>query len=248
MNDVIELISKGGFMMVPILLCSVIGLALFLERLYQLQRTKVVPQRFVEIVSRHLQDGRFADAEALCHNNPSAVAAVLGSGIRYAGRDRELIKEVMEETGRREVFFLERFTNAIGSIATISPLLGLLGTVIGMISMFQRVVSAAQAQQANVDVGLLATGIWQALLTTAAGLMVAIPIFLAYRYVIGLIDRYAIEIEDLCLKAVEMLVPREQAPQERLMDGAEPSKPSEPGDEDQAEEVLSVVPPTKKAP
>lgn len=215
MNDVLDLIAKGGWMMAPIILCSVVGLALFLERLYQLQRTRILPSRFIEILSRHLQDGRFAEAEALCHNNPSTVAAVLGSGIRYAGRDRELIKEVMEEVGRREIFFLERFTNAIGAIATVSPLLGLLGTVIGMISMFQRVVAAAKAQQANVDVGLLATGIWQALLTTAAGLLVAIPIFLGYRYIMGLIDRYAVEIEDLSLKAVEMLVPQEQAPLDR---------------------------------
>ena len=212
MNAVLDLIAKGGWMMAPIILCSIVGLALFLERLYQLQRTRVLPSRFIEIVSRHLQDERFAEAEALCHSNPSAIAAVLGAGIRYAGRDRDLIKEVMEEVGRREIFFLERFTNAIGAIATIAPLLGLLGTVIGMISMFQRVVVAAQANQATVDVGLLATGIWQALLTTAAGLLVAIPIFLGYRYIMGLIDRYAVEIEDLGLKAVEMLVPKDQAP------------------------------------
>ena len=198
--------------MAPIILCSVIGLTLFLERLFNLQRTKVIPARFIEIVSRYLQDERFSEAEALCNNNPSTIAAVLGAGIRYAGRDRELIKEVMEEVGRREVFFLERFTNAIGAIATISPLLGLLGTVIGMISMFQRVVFAAEQNQASVDVGLLATGIWQALLTTAAGLLVAIPIFLGHRYIMSLIDRYAVEIEDLALKTVEMLVVKDQGP------------------------------------
>ena len=216
--------------MAPIILCSVIGLTLFLERLFNLQRTKVIPARFIEIVSRYLQDERFSEAEALCNNNPSTIAAVLGAGIRYAGRDRELIKEVMEEVGRREVFFLERFTNAIGAIATISPLLGLLGTVIGMISMFQRVVFAAEQNQASVDVGLLATGIWQALLTTAAGLLVAIPIFLGHRYIMSLIDRYAVEIEDLALKTVEMLVVKDQGPahefslkREGASDDVEPS-------------------------
>ncbi len=230
MNDVIDLIAKGGWMMAPIILCSVIGLTLFLERLFNLQRTKVIPARFIEIVSRYLQDERFSEAEALCNNNPSTIAAVLGAGIRYAGRDRELIKEVMEEVGRREVFFLERFTNAIGAIATISPLLGLLGTVIGMISMFQRVVFAAEQNQASVDVGLLATGIWQALLTTAAGLLVAIPIFLGHRYIMSLIDRYAVEIEDLALKTVEMLVVKDQGPahefslkREGASDDVEPS-------------------------
>ena len=215
MSEVFALIAKGGWLMVPIVACSIIGLAIFLERLWHLQRTKILPSRFLEVVSRLLQEGRFADAEALCHQNESPVAAVLAAGIRYAGQDREVIKEVMEETGRREIFFMERFTTALGAIATIAPLLGLLGTVIGMIRMFQRVVDAAQESQSMVDVGLLAQGIWQALMTTAAGLTVAIPVYLAYRYVLSRVDRYAVEIEDVGLRAVEMLVPNGQAPVDR---------------------------------
>lgn len=215
MNEVFELLTKGGWLMLPIVACSIAGLAFFLERLWSLQRNKILPPRFLEVVSRLLQEGRFERAEALCHENDSPVAIVLGAGIRYAGRDRDLIKEVMEEVGRREVFFMERFTNALGSIATIAPLLGLLGTVVGMIRMFQRVVLAADSGAAMVDVGLLATGIWQALMTTAAGLAVAIPTYLGYRYVLSRIDRYAVEIEDIGLKAVEMLVGDEQAPPSR---------------------------------
>ncbi len=215
MTEVFALISKGGWLMIPIIVCSIVGLAIFLERLWHLQRNRILPARFLEVVSRLLQEGRFADAEALCHQNDSPVAAVLGAGIRYAGQDRDLIKEVMEESGRREIYFMERFTGALGSIATIAPLLGLLGTVIGMIRMFQRVVGAAQESQSMVDVGLLAEGIWQALMTTAAGLTVAIPVYLAYRYVLGRVDRYAIEIEDVGLRAVEMLVPQNQAPADR---------------------------------
>ncbi len=215
MNEAFELISKGGWLMVPIITCSVIGLAFFLERVWNLQRNKIMPPRFLEVVSRLLQEGRFHDAEALCNRNDSPIAAVLGAGIRYAGQDRDLIKEIMEESGRREIYFMERFTNALGSIATIAPLMGLLGTVIGMIQMFQRVVGAADSGETMVDVGLLATGIWQALTTTAAGLMVAIPVYLGYRYIMGRIDRYAVEIEDVGLKAVEMLVEEGQAPGDR---------------------------------
>ena len=211
MSEVFELIAKGGWLMLPIVICSVVGLTFFLERLWNLQRKKIMPARFLEVVSRLLQQGRFEDAEALCHNNDSPVAAVLGAGIRYAGQDRDVIKEVMEEA----VYFMERFTNALGSISTIAPLLGLLGTVIGMIRMFQRVVGASQQGAAMVDVGLLATGIWQALTTTAAGLTVAIPVFLGYRYVLSRVDRYAVEIEDVGLKAMEMLVPSQQAPGDR---------------------------------
>lgn len=212
MTEVFEFLSKGGYFMLPILLCSVVGLALFLERLWSLQRAKIMPPRFLEVVSRLLQERNFSKAEDLCNRHDNPAAAVLSAGLRYQGRDREIIKEAMEEAGRREVFFLERFTNALGSISTITPLLGLLGTVVGLIRMFQQVVASAQQGQSMVDVGLLASGIWQALITTAAGLTVAIPVFLAYRYVLGRIDRYAVDLEDISTRAMEVLVPQAQAP------------------------------------
>lgn len=212
MSELFEFLSKGGLLMIPIGLSSVIGLALFLERLWSLQRTKVLPARFLEIISRLLQERRFQEAEALCMQHANPVAAILGAGVRYAGRERDLIKEVMEETGRREVFYLERFTNVLGSLSTITPLMGLLGTVVGLIQMFRRVVGSADAGQSMVDVGLLASGIWQALITTAAGLTVAIPIFLAYRYILSRVDRYAVEIEDVSLKALEYMVKPSQRP------------------------------------
>lgn len=219
MSELLEFLSKGGVLMIPIGASSIIGLALFLERLWSLQRTKILPARFLEIVSRLLQERRYAEAEALCmqHNNP--MASILGAGIRYAGRDRELIKEVMEETGRREIFFMERFSNVLGSISTITPLMGLLGTVVGLIQMFRRLVGGGEAAaQSMVDVSLLAGGIWQALITTAAGLSVAIPIFLAYRYVLSRVDRYAVEIEDVSLKAIELLVQSSQRPNAKIND------------------------------
>lgn len=227
MSELLEFLSKGGILMIPIGASSIIGLALFLERLWSLQRTKILPARFLEIVSRLLQERRYAEAEALCmqHNNP--MASILGAGIRYAGRDRELIKEVMEETGRREIFFMERFSNVLGSISTITPLMGLLGTVVGLIQMFRRLVGGGEAAaQSMVDVSLLAGGIWQALITTAAGLSVAIPIFLAYRYVLSRVDRYAVEIEDVSLKAIELLVQSSQRPNANIND-----EPSLEGDE-----------------
>ena len=226
MSELFEFLSKGGFLMIPIAACSVLGLTFFIERLWSLQRPKILPARFLEIVSRLLQERRFTDAEALCMQHDNPAAAVLGAGIRYAGRDRGLIKEVMEEAGRREVFYMERFTNALGAISTISPLLGLLGTVVGLIRMFQRVVGSADAGQSMVDVGLLASGIWQALITTAAGLAVAIPIFLAYRYVLSRVDRYAVEIEDVCLKALDLLVAQEQTPTVSLSPEAAAASPA----------------------
>ncbi len=214
MTDVFEFLSKGGWLMIPIGLCSLVALAFFLERIWSLQRSKVMPPRFLEVVMKLLREGRYKEAEALCHTNDSHVAAVLEAGIRYQGRDRAIVKEVMEEVGQREVHYMERFVGAVGAVATISPLLGLLGTVTGMISVFQRVVNQTAAGQA-ADAGALANGIWEALITTAAGLTVAIPAYLAYRYINGTIDRYAVEMADVGLQVAEYLVPEDQAPSTR---------------------------------
>lgn len=212
MNEAIELLQRGGWLMPPIILVSVAALAFFLERLWSLQRNKILPPRFLEVVSRLLTERRWADAEALCHQNDSPVASVLEAGIRYAGRERDLIKEVMEEAGRQQVYRMERFSGALGSIATVAPLMGLLGTVVGMIRMFQRVVSSADAGASMVNVGLLAEGIWSALMTTAAGLTVAIPTYLAYRFILSRIDRYIVEIEDVALRALELLTAEDEGP------------------------------------
>lgn len=211
MTDVFEFLGKGGWLMVPIGLCSIIALGFFLERLWSLQVSKVMPTRFLEVIGKLLREKRFEQAEAMCQGNDSHIAAVLEAGIRYAGRDRSVVKEVMEEVGQREVHYMERFVGALGSIATIAPLLGLLGTVTGMISVFQRVVNQTAAGQ-TADAGALANGIWEALITTAAGLTVAIPAYLAYRYVESKIDRYAVEMADVSLRLAEHLVPAHQAP------------------------------------
>ncbi len=233
MSEVFDFLARGGWLMIPIGAASVIALGLFVERLWQLQRNKALPSRFLEVVTRLLKQERFQEAEALCHGNDSHVARVLEAGIRYVGRDREIIKEVMEEAGQREVYFMERFTGALGSVATVAPLIGLLGTVTGMIQVFQRVVNNAGSGQ-PVDPGALANGIWEALLTTAAGLAVAIPAYLAYRYVLSIIDRYAIEMGEVALRAAEYLVPEEQRP--ALHGGYDDDESEEEAHDDPSEE------------
>ncbi|MFU8804122.1 MAG: MotA/TolQ/ExbB proton channel family protein [Bradymonadaceae bacterium] len=210
MAEIYAFLAKGGVLMIPILLCSVLGVAFFLERMWSLQRSRIMPAQFLARVFEALKERRFGDAEELCKSNDSPMAIVLASGMRYAGGDRSLVKEAMEETGRREMHFLERFTNALGAIATVAPLLGLLGTVTGMIRVFQRVVNQAAAGS-MADPGALANGIWEALITTAAGLTVAIPVYLAYRYVLTRVDRFGVELEDTSLQALDYLVPPEQS-------------------------------------
>ena len=227
MSEAFDFLTKGGWLMIPIGISSIVALAFFLERIWSLQRSKVIPARFLEIVGKLLRERRFDEAEALCHGNDSHIAPILEAGIRYQGRDRSVVKEVMEEIGQREVSYMERFVGAVGAIATVAPLLGLLGTVTGMITVFQRVVNQTAAGQA-ADPGALANGIWEALITTAAGLTVAIPSYLAYRYIMGTIDRYAVEMADVSLRMAEYLVPEDQAPSNRFADDSEPRGSAQP--------------------
>jgi biopolymer transport protein ExbB len=211
MKEVFDLLAKGGWLMIPIAICSLVALALFLERMWSLQRNKVLPDRFLQLITKLLSERRFQEAEALCQGSDAHIARILASGVRYSGRSRAIIKEVMEEAGQRQVSFMERFTGAIGAIATVTPLVGLLGTVTGMIQVFQRVVSQGAANQ-QVDAGALAAGIWEALVTTAAGLTVAIPTYLAYRYILGVIDRYAVEMGEVADDALEFMVTENESP------------------------------------
>jgi biopolymer transport protein ExbB len=193
--------------MIPILLCSVISLALFLERLWALQRPHVIPTQFTAVVTELIQKRQFDQASALCKGNGSSFAAIIGAGLRHADKDRGLIKEVMEEAGRRETAYLERGVGVVGSIANISPLLGLLGTVTGMIKVFQRVVNqVGTAGGGQVNAGALANGIWEALITTAAGLAVAIPTLVLFKYLTGKVDRLLVEMEERSLELAELMV------------------------------------------
>lgn len=210
-QDVYEFLAKGGWLMIPILGSSVVALAFFMERLWALQHARILPARFVEVVRQMLQERRFEEAERLCQTNDSPIAAMLQAGIHQAGRPRALIKEVMLEKGEREVFFMERFTGALGAIATVAPLMGLLGTVTGMISVFQDVM-AQSGQGGAVNAGGLAGGIWEAMITTAAGLTVAIPVFLAHRYILGRIDRHMVDLEDVSLGMLDLLAAEAIAP------------------------------------
>ena len=157
---------------------------------------------------RLLADGKIDEAQAVCASNDSALSAVLLAGMKRAGGHRDLVRESMQDRGRREAQELERFTGLLGTIATISPLLGLLGTILGMIKTFRQV--NATLDTGEVSAGALATGIWEALITTAAGLCVAIPAFLAYRFIIGRIDYLVADLEEVALDAVDLMADPER--------------------------------------
>ncbi len=195
-----ELFLKGGLLMYPIAFCSIVALGIFLERLWALRKGKVVPRGFLIEVIDLVAKGKLTEAMTLCKRTDASVAHVLYAGLSHYGKRREAIKERMEEVGRREVANLERYINVVGTIAGVAPLLGLLGTVSGMIKSFNVI-----ALQGVAEPGALAGGISEALLTTAAGLIVAIPSFVMHRYLRNRVHSLALEMEEVALRILDLL-------------------------------------------
>jgi biopolymer transport protein ExbB len=195
-----EIIKAGGPVMWPILLCSVGAFAIVLERLWSLQQSRVLPAALTDKVWKLVESGQLTDkhVDALAQN--SALGQVLAAGLANRHRTREIVKEAIEDTGRHVAHDLERFLNVLATIAGVSPLLGLLGTVTGIISAFDAI-----AAQGTGDPRVLSGGISEALITTAAGLIVAIPALMAYRYLRGRVDGLVIEMEKEALKLVQYL-------------------------------------------
>jgi biopolymer transport protein ExbB len=197
---VLEIIVAGGWLMAPLILCSILSLTIIAERLWALRRSQVVPAGVGEQVEgwavRHELDRRHIDQL----RSGSALGRVLAAALVNRHRSRDLIKEAVEDTGRHVVYRLERFLNTLGTIAGISPLLGLLGTVIGMIKVFSAIL-AHGVGNANE----LAGGISEALITTAAGLTVAIPSFFFYRYFKGRVEEYVVSMEEQAINLIEAI-------------------------------------------
>jgi len=196
----LEIILAGGWLMAPILLCSTLAVAIIMERFWTLRRTNVIPDGVGSMV-----DGWAVRDELDLHHlnqlrSGSALGRVLAAALRNRHRPRELIKEAVEDTGRHVVHELERFLNTLGTIAGISPLLGLLGTVVGMIKVFSAIMVHGVG-----NANELAGGISEALITTAAGLTVAIPSYFFYRYFRGMVAEYVISMEQQAISLIEAI-------------------------------------------
>lgn len=195
-----EIVKSGGLLMVPIILCSIIALAIIGERLWSLQRKRIIPKHLVAQIWQLHSRGQLNKEQVAAVRNSSPLGRVLASGLSNMNNSREVMKESIEETGRHVVHELEKYLNSLGTIAAITPLLGLLGTVIGMIQVFSVITSVGVG---NPEV--LAGGISKALITTAAGLSVAIPSLMAHRYFRGLIDQIVVYMEQEAIKMVEVI-------------------------------------------
>jgi len=197
---VLELFKAGGLLMWPILICSVISLAIIIERFWSLQQKRIVPKHLVAQVWQWAKVGHLNNQRIRDLSIASPLGRILAAGLVNRSHEREVMKESIEEVGRHVAHSLERFLNTLGTIASISPLLGLLGTVIGMIKVFAVITTHGVG-----DASILAEGISEALLTTAAGLSVAIPTLMFHRFFRGKVDELVMTMEQEALKMVEVM-------------------------------------------
>jgi len=196
----LEIVKAGGWVMLPILLCSVVATAIVAERFWTLRRRRIAPDNLVVQIWNLARSGQLGEDRLRGLRKSSPLGRILAAGLANMNHSRELMKESIEDVGRHVVHDLERYLNTLGTIAAITPLLGLLGTVLGMIRVFTVITTEGVGNP-----GVLAGGIAEALITTAAGLIVAIPSLLFYRYFRGRVDELVVTMEQEAIKLVEAL-------------------------------------------
>lgn len=196
----LEIVKAGGWVMIPIILCSVIATAIIAERFWTLRRRRIAPDNLVVQIWSAARSGALTDERLRTLRRGSPLGRILAAALVNLDHSREVMKERIEDVGRHVVHDMERYLNTLGTIAAITPLLGLLGTVLGMIKVFTVITTEGVGNP-----GMLAGGIAEALITTAAGLMVAIPSLLFYRYFRGRVDELVVMMEQEALKLMEAL-------------------------------------------
>ena len=201
----LEIVQASGWLMVPILLCSIAATAISVERLWSMQRNRILPRNLLAQTWSGFKQGEFDQQKFRDLRTSSPLGQVLAAGIVNAKRGREIMKETMEEATIQVSHELERYLTALGIIASIAPLLGLLGTVVGMIDVFDSLLVEG-AGNANV----LAGGISTALITTAAGMSVAIPALIFHRIFLRRVDELVVDVENEASKLVEMVHGRDE--------------------------------------
>ena len=199
-----EFIVKGGPIMGLIIVCSIMAFAVFLERIWYLRAAKIDTKKFMQEISNKVKNNKVMQALDMCNITKGPIARILKSGIMKYDRTRQDIKQAIEDAGIHEVPLLEKNLSVLATIAHISPLLGLLGTVVGMLKSFQ-VIEEKAMSMVPINPGDLAGGIWEALITTVAGLSVAIPVYVAYNYLVSRVDNFVLDMEKSATELVNLL-------------------------------------------
>ncbi len=196
----VEIVKSGGWLMAPIILCAIIAMGIILERFWTLQQKRVIPEDLTSKVWGWVKKNQLDQKQVQTLQQGSPLGQILADGLINRDRERTVLKDAIEDTGRHVVHELERYLETLGTIAAISPLLGLLGTVLGMVEVFTEITT-----QGVGNPTALAGGIATALITTAAGLTVAIPALIGYRYYRNRVDTLVVEMEKEAIKLVEAL-------------------------------------------
>ncbi len=196
-----SIVAKGGWLMVAIFICSLVAVAIIVERWIALHKARINTHSFFMEIKGLILREEITEAIERCKKTPGPVASILKAGIERQKETKEEVKEAVESSGKVEVHQLERYLGVLATIAAVAPLLGFLGTVTGMIKAFMRI----EALGGNVNATVLAGGIWEALVTTAAGLTVGIPVLIFYNYFQGKVDRFVYEMEESSSKLLETL-------------------------------------------
>ncbi len=192
--------QAGGWLMVPIVACSIVATAIILERAWTLRRGRIMPDNLVSRIWQLYRQNQLGNDEIEKIREGSPLGRMLAAGLINRNHSREVMKEAINDAGRQVIAELERFLNTLGTVASVAPLLGLLGTVLGMIDVFGVIMNAGVG-----NAGVLAGGISKALITTAAGLSVAIPSLMFYRFFDSRVSRIAIDMEQQALRLVEVM-------------------------------------------
>lgn len=196
----LEIIQSGGWMMVPIIMCSILAVAITFERFWTLRTVKIAPPDLLARVWGWMKNNQLDSARIKELRSTSPLGRVLAAGLINSRHGRQIMKESIEEVASHEIHLMERYLNALGTVAAVAPLMGLLGTVFGMIQVFSEIMAQGTGQ-AN----LLAGGISEALVTTAAGLIVGIPALIAHRMLQRRVDEIVVFMEQEAIKLVDVL-------------------------------------------
>ncbi len=205
----VDIVKSGGWLMAPIILCAIIAMGIMLERFWTLQQKRVIPEDLASKVWGWVQKDQLDQKQIQSLHHGSPLGQILSAGLINRDQDRIVMKDSIEDTGRHVVHELERYLETLGTVAAISPLLGLLGTVIGMVKVFAAITTHGVGNPT-----VLAGGIAEALITTAAGLTVAIPALIGYRYYRSRVDTLVIDMEKEAIKLVEALHRRQEKARE----------------------------------
>ena len=207
MEDFIGFLEKGGVLVIPILLCSVLALAIFLERLIRFSRVNIKDYSFVEKFSRYIRQGEDQQAYDLACSVDAPACRIVASAMEVKDQDRETLETVIAHAKDEEIRNLSRYLQALATIGNIAPLLGLLGTVMGMIKAFMVI----QQMGGKVNAAVLAGGIWEAMMTTALGLAVALPTIVAHSYLVSRVDKFEAQLHDGAVSFIKALSKRDYA-------------------------------------